>query len=134
MAGPAEESEVRPGRRLLGKGSIYTLGTALQLSAAALAIPVITRMLGSAEFGVVALTMAIQLMLTGLATLGLPAAILRFFFDHQRKADGATAGRALIISAALIAAAVVCPILLTGLIWAPALSPKTRDRCCWAPS
>ena len=108
----------------MGKGSIYTLGTALQLSAAALAIPVITRLLGSGEFGVVALAMAIQLMLTGLATLGLPAAILRFFFDHQRAADGAGTARSLIISAALIAAAVVCPILLTGLIWAPALSPK----------
>ena len=123
-ADQAGEADDRPGRRLLGKGSIYTLGTALQLSAAALAIPVITRLLGSGEFGVVALAMAIQLMLTGLATLGLPAAILRFFFDHQRKADGAAAARSLIRSSALIAAAVVCPILLTGLIWAPALSPE----------
>jgi O-antigen/teichoic acid export membrane protein len=124
MAAPAGESDVRPGRRLLGKGSIYTLGTALQLSAAALAIPVITRMLGSAEFGVIALAMAIQLMLTALATLGLPAAILRFFFDHQRAADGAATARSLIVSAGVIGVGVVCPILLTGLIWAPALSPK----------
>jgi O-antigen/teichoic acid export membrane protein len=124
MADRSGEADDRPGRRLLGKGSIYTLGTALQLSAAALAIPVITRLLGSGEFGVVALAMALQLMLTALATLGLPAAILRFFFDHERKADAAGAARSLIVSAALIAAAVVCPILLSGLIWAPALSPE----------
>jgi O-antigen/teichoic acid export membrane protein len=124
VADRAGEADDRPGRRLLGKGSIYTLGTALQLSAAALAIPVITRLLGSGEFGVVALAMALQLMLTALATLGLPTAILRFFFDHERKADAARAARSLIISAAVIAAAVVCPILLTGLIWAPALSPN----------
>src|SRR5262249_16034499 len=90
---PDHEPDAPPGRRLLGKGSIYTLGTALQLSAAALAIPVITRLLGSAEFGVVALAMAIQLMLTGLATLGLPAAVLRLFFDHQESADGAATAR-----------------------------------------
>jgi O-antigen/teichoic acid export membrane protein len=124
MADRAGEAADRPGRRLLGKGSIYTLGTALQLSAAALAIPVITRLLGSGEFGVVALAMALQLMLTGLATLGLPAAILRFFFDHEEEADAAGAARSLIVSAALIAAAIVCPILLTGLIWVPALSPE----------
>jgi O-antigen/teichoic acid export membrane protein len=123
-AGRVGESDVRPGRRLLGKGSIYTLGTALQLSAAGLAIPVITRLLGSAEFGVVALAMAIQLMLTGLATLGLPAAVLRFFFDHQETADGAQTARSLIASAAAIAGVIVLPVLLAGVIWAPALSPS----------
>ena len=122
VAGRVRESDVRPGRRLLGKGSIYTLGTALQLSAAALAIPVITRLLGSAEFGAVALAMAIQLMLTGLATLGLPAAVLRFFFDHQETADGAATARSLIVSAAVIAGGVVLAVLLAGVIWAPALS------------
>jgi O-antigen/teichoic acid export membrane protein len=119
----AEEAEDRPGRRLLGKGSIYTLGTALQLSAAALAIPVITRLLGSTEFGAVALAMAIQLILTGLATLGLPAAILRFYFDHPRTVDGVATARSLIVSAAVLAAVIVLPILVTGLLWAPALSP-----------
>jgi O-antigen/teichoic acid export membrane protein len=123
VADRAEEPDDRPGRRLLGKGSIYTLGTALQLSAAALAIPVITRMLGSAEFGAVALAMAIQLILTGLATLGLPAAILRFYFDDPRTADGVATARSLIVSAAVLATAIVLPILLTGLLWAPALSP-----------
>ncbi len=124
VAGRAGESDDRPGRRLLGKGSIYTLGTALQLSAAALAIPVITRLLGSAEFGAVALAMAIQLMLTGLATLGLPAAVMRFFFDHQDTVDGAATARSLIVSAAMIAGGVVFPVLLAGVIWAPALSPE----------
>ncbi|HEY1237980.1 MAG TPA: lipopolysaccharide biosynthesis protein [Solirubrobacterales bacterium] len=112
---------------MLGKGSVYTLGTALQLFAAALAIPVITRLLGSAEFGAVALAMAVQLMLTGLATLGLPVAILRLFFDHERTADGAATARSLIVSAALIAAAILFPILLTGLLWAPALSPGNAE-------
>jgi O-antigen/teichoic acid export membrane protein len=123
VADRAGEADDRPGRRLLGKGSIYTLGTALQLSAAALAIPVITRMLGSAEFGAVALALAIQLILTGLATLGLPAAILRFYFDHQTTADGVATARSLIVSAAGLAAVFVIPILLSGLLWAPALSP-----------
>ena len=124
VADRAGEADDRPGRRLLGKGSIYTLGTALQLSAAALAIPVITRMLGSAEFGAVALALAIQLILTGLATLGLPAAILRFYFDRQTTSDGVATARSLIVSAAVLATLVVLPILLTGLLWAPALSPN----------
>jgi O-antigen/teichoic acid export membrane protein len=71
--------------------------------------------------------MAIQLMLTGLATLGLPAAVLRFFFDHEETADGAATARSLIVSAGLIAAGVVLPVLLTGLIWAPALSPDNPE-------
>jgi len=124
VADRAGEADDRPGRSLLGKGSIYTLGTALQLSAAVLAIPVITRMLESAEFGAVALAMAIQLILTGLATLGLPAAILRFYFDHPRPSDGVATARSLIVSAVVLATVVVLPILLTGLLWAPALSPN----------
>lgn len=109
------------GRHLLGKGSIYTLGSVLQLSGSALAIPIVTRLLDPAEYGTVALALTIQLFVTTLSALGVPAAVTRVFFDDG-DAGKATA-RALIVNTAVLGLGGTALGLLTALVWAPLLVP-----------
>jgi O-antigen/teichoic acid export membrane protein len=109
------------GKHLLGKGSVYTLGTVLQLSGAALAIPVVTRLLGPAQYGTVALALTIQLFVTTLSALGVPAALTRTYFETEE--DGKAAARSLIVSTVLLAAGGIALGLLTALVWAPLLVP-----------
>jgi O-antigen/teichoic acid export membrane protein len=111
------------GRQLLGKGSIYTLGTALQLLAAAIAIPAATRLLGSSEFGIVTLAITSQTILIPIAGLGLPVAILRFFFGEEDGVREPTLARELAMSVPLLSLITVGVVFLTGLAWAPALVP-----------
>ncbi len=124
---PTPDSGHPPGRQLLGQGSVYTLGVALQLGAAALAIPAATRLLGSAEFGDVALALSAQTVLIQVAAVGLPLAILRFYFDRDGSLDGEATARALVVSTAIIAALIVALVLLTGIAWAPALDPESPE-------
>ncbi len=107
------------GRHLLGKGSIYTLGSVLQLSGSALAIPIVTRLLDPAEYGTVALALTIQLFVTTLSALGVPAAVTRVFFDDGD--DGKSTARELIVSTAVLSLGGTGLALLTALVWAPLL-------------
>jgi O-antigen/teichoic acid export membrane protein len=111
------------GRQLLGRGSIYTLGAALQLLAAAIAIPAATRLLGSAEYGAVTLAITAQTLLVPIAALGLPVAILRFFFGDEGESRQPLLARALAMSVPVVAFFSGGLIFLTALIWAPALVP-----------
>jgi O-antigen/teichoic acid export membrane protein len=115
-------SSASQGKHLLGKGSVYTLGTVLQLSGSALSIPIVTRLLGPTEYGTVALALTIQLFITTLAALGLPAAVTRTYFDTEG-GDGRATARALIASTALLALGATALGLLTALVWAPLLVP-----------
>lgn len=110
------------GRHLLGKGSIYTLGSVLQLSGSALAIPIVTRLLDPAEYGTVALALTIQLFVTTLSALGVPAAVTRIFFETEGE-DGRATARELIVSTAVLGLAGTALGLLTALVWAPLLVP-----------
>lgn len=109
------------GKHLLGKGSVYTLGSVLQLSGSALAIPIVTRLLDPAEYGAVALALTIQLFVTTLSALGVPAALTRTYFDDED--DGKASARALIVSTAVLGLGGTVLGLLTALVWAPLLVP-----------
>jgi O-antigen/teichoic acid export membrane protein len=109
----------RQGKHLLGKGSVYTLGTVLQLSGSALSIPIVTRLLGPAQYGTVALALTIQLFVTTLSALGVPAALTRTYFETE--IDGKSSARALIVSTGLLSLGGTVLALLTALVWAPLL-------------
>jgi O-antigen/teichoic acid export membrane protein len=123
QAAEATQAGRSAGRQLLGRGSIYTLGAALQLLAAAVAIPFATRLLGSAEYGTVTLAITSQTLLVPIAALGLPVAILRFFFGEEGESRQPQLARALAMSVPIVAFFVGGLIFLTALIWAPALVP-----------
>jgi O-antigen/teichoic acid export membrane protein len=71
-------------RRLFGHGSVYTVGSAIQLAAAALFVPILTRQLSPPDYGVLALYMTVFVIGGRIVSLGLPVAITRaFYFPEQ---------------------------------------------------
>src|SRR3954468_11069601 len=99
------------GSRLLRQGSVYTLANALKIGAAALAIPIATRLLDPSDYGHIPLAPPLQLLRGTLAALGLPEAILRFHYDDR---DDAFASRELIASSAVIS--ILVTLALAGLV------------------
>jgi O-antigen/teichoic acid export membrane protein len=106
-------------RRLIGRGSVYTLGFAAQALGFLLVVPVITRRLGPDGFGTVAVALVVEQILVVVAGLGLPGAVTRFYFDE---ADGSRKARALTTTTGLAAVLVVAAAELTGPLWARVFS------------
>ncbi len=116
---PAAEHSTHALRRILGRGSVYTIGSGLQLGAAVLVLPALTRLLDPAEFGLVAAAMVITTLLTIIATGGLPASIMRTFF---REEGGPAGSRSLVLLTLLTAIAVALLAYLTGPLWSKMFS------------
>src|SRR4051812_1524245 len=89
-------------RRLLRHGSVYTLGTILQLSAATLVVPVLAHTLRPAQYGVVPLALTIQLLLGAVVSGGLSVGVTRAYYDDGPD-GGDAASRRLIVSTVLLA-------------------------------
>ena len=111
---------MNPVRRLFRQGSIYTVGTAAQLSAAAVVLPIVTRLLGPSEYGVVALTLSLNVVIVALVGLGVPAAITREYFADDRPDEAR--GRALVLSTGLLALAGAGVVLASLPVWGPAVA------------
>jgi O-antigen/teichoic acid export membrane protein len=104
-------------RALLGKGSIYTLATAAQLTGALLVQPALTRLLPKADFGVAALGVIVTATIGLLITLGLPGVITREYFT-QRDGEGHGTGPIVTLSVAL-AVLLGGVAFAAGPLWAP---------------
>lgn len=104
-------------RRLVGRGSVYTLGMALQMLTAFLVVPVVTRLLTPASYGRVAAGLVLLTLLAFVGGAGLPDAATRVFFTSP---DGPRDARRLTLAVAMIAFALALILELTGPLWAPA--------------
>lgn len=100
--------------RVLGRGSIYTVATLIQLGAGILAIPILTRVLSPEEFGTITAALVVQAVLGTIAAFGLPAAISRAYFTHD---DGPSGSRALIAVTLLAAVGLALLAEVTGPLW-----------------
>jgi O-antigen/teichoic acid export membrane protein len=100
-------------RGLFGRDSVYLLVWALQLIVAAAATPVITRLMGPAEFGGVAAANAVMQVLFIVAGLGLRMAIQRWYAGP----DGPAAAARLLTLTIVVAALVTAVADLTGPLW-----------------
>jgi O-antigen/teichoic acid export membrane protein len=104
-------------RGLFGRDSLYMLSWVVQLLCAALLTPVITRVMGVAQFGGVAAATAVMQILFVVAGLGLSTAIQR-----QYAARGGPAQARTLLTVALAAALVVTVLIdATGELWSPYL-------------
>lgn len=65
-----------------------------------MAIPIATRLLDPSDYGIVTLATTLMLLLATVAPLGLPEAVLRFYYDPEQGEAGA---RSLIVSSAFVA-------------------------------
>jgi O-antigen/teichoic acid export membrane protein len=103
-------------RRLIGRGSVYTLGLAVQMLAAFIVIPVLTRLLTPSAYGRVAAGLVVFTLLAIIAGAGLPDAAQRTFFGGR---DGPSDARRLTLAVVVIACVISLILDLTGALWAP---------------
>ncbi len=101
-------------RSLFGTGSVYTIAKGIQLAAAFLLLPFLTRWLSPAEYGIVTTALVVGQVMNGLATAGMPVAVPLQYFDGP---DGPSEARTLLPWTILLAAAIVLAIDLLGPIW-----------------
>ncbi|WP_185995378.1 lipopolysaccharide biosynthesis protein [Nocardioides campestrisoli] len=98
-------------RRLIGRGSIYTLGSAAPMLAGVAVTPLLTRSLGVEAYGEVSIAVTVMQWALGLFALGLPVAITRYAVlagpgpEAAARARGVTgAGAALSLALTLVLA------------------------------
>ena len=103
---------------LLGKGSVYLLGTAGQVLASFLALPLLTRTLDAREFGLVASAVVVTQLIRVLAEGGLGTAITLDYFAEK----GPVRARRLAGATVVIGAMVVMLAHLTGPVWVRAFA------------
>ncbi len=111
-------------RRLLGRGSIYTLALAIQMLTALFVVPVVTRLLSPAEYGRVAAAIVVYAVLSILGGAGLPDAVLRGYFVS---AQGPRMARRLVLATGLIALTLALVCEVTGPLWARAFGLDYGD-------
>jgi O-antigen/teichoic acid export membrane protein len=91
-------------RKLVGASAVYGLGSVLARGLAFVLLPVYTRYLSPAEYGIVALTVTCTVVLGMLYPLGLRSAVSRTYYDtgtvDQRRERGGTIWIAMVLSAA----------------------------------
>jgi O-antigen/teichoic acid export membrane protein len=106
---------------VLGRGSLYTLATAGPALAAIAVIPVLTRLLDPAQYGVVAVATALVQVGYIVVALGLGAAITRQYILDRGGPEGA---RTLVLQGAALAAVLTLAAALAAPLW----SPTVLDR------
>lgn len=99
--------------RVLGRGSIYTVATVIQLGAGILVIPILTRIVDPEQYGTITAALVVQAILGTAAAVGSPAAVSRTYFRRH----GPVGARALIGATALAALALAVLAELTGPLW-----------------
>ena len=115
---------------LVSRGSVYMVGTALQLGGALLILPALTRALSPTEYGIVAAAVVIQNILIVVGSAGLPAALVRLYFDGDVGPAGA---RGLVGVSLITALAITIVAGLTGPLWATMFSGlEYGDALRWA--
>lgn len=97
----------------LGKASsIYTATSVLQKGAAFLLLPLYTRYLTAADFGVMAVVLAVAGVLSTLFTLSLQGAMTRFYFDYRAEPDKLKEFWGTVLAAVITVSAVLGALLL----------------------
>ncbi len=71
------------GKQLAGQSSLYTIGEVLRSSLSFLLLPIYTRLLSPADYAVLGVMSPVFSLLSITMALGMPAALLRFYFDYK---------------------------------------------------
>lgn len=103
-------------RQVLGRGSLYTLAATAPILANVAVTPFVTRLLGTTEYGVVAISIVMISVGMMLAGLGLVTAITRHGVLESSGLEGA---RALVLKGDSLAVAILGVAAVTGPLWAP---------------
>jgi len=99
---------------VLGRGSIYTIGTAAPILANVAVVPVVTRMLGKPGYGVVAIAIVVIQVAMMAGSFGMPSVITR---QGILARSGVAGARALLIRGSLMTVGLVAAVILTAPLW-----------------
>lgn len=125
MSTPAEAT-----RGVLGRGSLYTVATAAPALAALAVLPLVTRLLNAAEYGVVAVVLVVVQVGLILLGLGLGAAVTR---TAVIEAHGAERAATLVLQGAACSVGLGLVLLATGPLWGrPVLGLPWSAAQAWA--
>lgn len=109
-AGPSSSEAAA---NVLGRGSLYTIATLIQLVAWILIIPLLTRTVNPEQYGTITAALVVQTVLGTVAAVGSQASIARIYFRRQ----GPAGARALIGATAVAAVTLALVAELTGPLW-----------------
>lgn len=112
----------RPHRTLVRQTGVYTLASASQILSTLAVLPILTRWLSEADFGLVATGLIVMHASAILSGWGLPAAITKAYFRQNGREDA----RTLITVALVLAAGTTAALVLTGPTWSAMLFKDVR--------
>src|SRR5664280_1314712 len=107
---------------VLGRGSIYTLGTVAPILANVAVVPIVTRLLGPA-YGVVAIAITVMWVAMMAGSFGMPSVITR---QGILARSGVAGARALLVRGSLMTAGLVTAAILTAPLWDPLVRAQLR--------
>jgi O-antigen/teichoic acid export membrane protein len=101
-------------RQVLGRGSLYTVGTAGPILAGVLVTPALTRAVDRTDYGVIASCIVVVQVVMVVSALGMPSVITRHGLLERSAVPGA---KALLLRGALVTALVVAVLALVSPWW-----------------
>ena len=99
---------------VLGRGSIYTLGTVAPILANVAVVPIVTRLLGPTKYGVVAYALTVMWVAMMAGSMGMPSVITR---QGILARSGVAGARALLLRGSLMTVGLMTAIILTAPLW-----------------
>ena len=108
---------------VLGRGSIYTLGTAAPILANAAVVPLVTRLLGKPAYGVVAIAVVVIQVAMMAGSFGMPSVITR---QGILAGSGVAGARALLVRGSLMTGGLMAAVILSAPLWDPLLQARLR--------
>lgn len=131
MAARIIEAQAAPaaGRKLLGQGSVYAVATVAPILVTLGLTPVLTRLLGPFEYGLVGVSITLYQLGAVLLGLGFPAAITRHALVEKSALSGA---RGIAAASALFALLLAAVLIGAAPLWSPLMMPEGhRDLVVW---
>jgi O-antigen/teichoic acid export membrane protein len=121
-AGPARSAGATASKGVLGRGSIYTLGTFAPILANVAVLPFVTALLGPKRYGVVAIALIVMWVAMMAGSLGIPSVITR---QGILARSGVAGARALLIRGSLMTVGLMTAVILAAPLWDPLVKGET---------
>ena len=118
---PSGSAGAAASKGVLGRGSIYTLGTVAPILANVAVVPIVTRVLGKDTYGVVAIAITVMWVAMMAGSLGIPSVITR---QGILARSGVAGARALLVRGSLMTAGIMAIAILTAPLWEPLVQEK----------
>src|SRR5450759_5175154 len=124
MTESAESAGPTASKAVLGRGSIYTLGTAAPILANAAVVPFVTRLLGKSAYGVVVIAIVVIQVAMMAGSFGMPSVITR---QGILARSGVAGARALLVRGSLMTVGLVAAVFVTSPLWERLVSVPLRS-------